>query len=52
LARAYDSLSQVYMDQGEKEKAMDYLTKAVAILAEIGIEKSQIVPEMWQSGAW
>ncbi|MFQ5859147.1 MAG: tetratricopeptide repeat protein, partial [Anaerolineae bacterium] len=52
VARAYDNLSQVYMDQGEQEQAMEYLTRAVTILADIGVEESEILPEMWRSGAW
>jgi class 3 adenylate cyclase/predicted ATPase len=52
LARSYDNLGQVYMDKEEREKAMDYLKKAVAILAEISVDKDEIEPEMWQSGAW
>jgi len=52
LARTYDNLGQVYMDKEEREKAMEFLKKAVAILAEICVDKDEIEPEMWQSGAW
>lgn len=31
---------------------MECLEKAVAILADIGVDDVEIVPEMWQSGAW
>lgn len=50
LAFTYDNLGQVYQKQGRTREAMECLKKAVAILFEIG--ESQIVPEMWQSGAW
>jgi tetratricopeptide (TPR) repeat protein len=52
VARAYDNLGQVLLDQNRVEEAMEYVTKAVTILAEISIDASGIVPEMWQSGAW
>jgi predicted ATPase len=52
LARVYDNLSQVYIDQDKGEEAMAYMKKAVAILREISADKSEILPEMWQSGAW
>lgn len=52
LARTYDNLGQLYMARGEQDKAMECLEKAVTILAEIGIDETEIFPEMWQSGAW
>jgi class 3 adenylate cyclase/tetratricopeptide (TPR) repeat protein len=52
LARTYDNLSQLYMDREDKETAMELMKKAVAILAEISVDQSEILPEMWQSGAW
>ena len=52
LARAYDNLSQLHMDREDKETAMEFMKKAVAILAEISVDQSEILPEMWQSGAW
>jgi class 3 adenylate cyclase/tetratricopeptide (TPR) repeat protein len=50
LAFTYDNLGQVYQKQGRTQEAMECLKKAVTILFEMG--ESQIVPEMWQSGAW
>ncbi|MCK5407407.1 MAG: tetratricopeptide repeat protein [Candidatus Krumholzibacteria bacterium] len=52
LARTYDNLSQLHMDREDKETAMEFMKKAVAILAEISVDQSEILPEMWQSGAW
>jgi class 3 adenylate cyclase/tetratricopeptide (TPR) repeat protein len=52
LARSYDNLSQASLDQERKDEAVDYMKKAVAILAEISSDATEIVPEMWQSGAW
>ena len=34
------------------ERASRYVGRAVAILAEIGVDQSGVLPEMWQSGAW
>lgn len=52
LARTYDNLGQVYMALGEREEAMACLEQAVAVLADIGLDDSEVYPEMWQSGAW
>jgi tetratricopeptide (TPR) repeat protein len=52
MARVYDNLSQLYMDREQEDKAMDYVKKAVAILSDISVDKSEITPEIWQSGAW
>jgi len=52
LARAYDNLSHVHMDGGDEERAMELVKKSVAILAEISVDKDEILPEMWQSGEW
>jgi class 3 adenylate cyclase/tetratricopeptide (TPR) repeat protein len=52
LARTYDNLSQLHMDREDKETAMEFMKKAVAILAEISVDQSEVLPEMWQSGAW
>ncbi len=50
LAFALDNLGQVYQKTGESERAMECLKRAVTLLYELG--ESQIVPEMWQTGAW
>jgi len=52
LARAYDNLGQVYMEQDQVEKATDYVQKAFTILTEMSKDRSEISPELWQSGAW
>lgn len=52
LACAYDNLGQVRMDREEMDLAMECLKKAVGIMAEISVDKSEIIPEMWQAGAW
>jgi class 3 adenylate cyclase/predicted ATPase len=51
-ARAYDNLSQLYANAGNLERASEYTRKAACILAEIGMNTSGPVPEMWQSGTW
>ncbi len=52
VARAADNLGRAYMESGDEERGMAYLKNAVAILGEIGMEGSELVPEMWQSGVW
>ncbi len=53
LARTYDNLSQIYINQGEKDKAIMYTEKAMVILAEIGVDGSEMIPDIWlQSGVW
>ena len=52
VARAADNLGRAYMECGDEERGMAYLKDAVAILGEIGMEGSELVPEMWQSGVW
>jgi tetratricopeptide (TPR) repeat protein len=51
-ARIYDNLSQVFSETGQKDKAIEYIKKAVAILADISTDETGPSPEMWQSGAW
>jgi len=51
-ACAYDNLGQVYIDRGDEELAMDNLKKAVTIMAEIAVDKSELVPEMWEIDGW
>lgn len=50
LACAYDNLAQVHMDLEQTGVAHEYMKKAVAIMAEISMDKSEMLPEMWQSG--
>jgi len=52
LACAYDNLGQVRMDREEMDLAMECLKKAVGIMAEISVDKAEMLPEMWQAGAW
>ena len=53
LASAYDNLSQVYARQGKQKEATAYLQNAVKILADIGAEGQEVVPDLWQqSGTW
>jgi tetratricopeptide (TPR) repeat protein len=52
LARVYDNLSQVYYQKDEVEKAQEYLEKGLEIMAEIGVGRDGLLPEMWQSGIW
>jgi class 3 adenylate cyclase/tetratricopeptide (TPR) repeat protein len=52
LARVYDNLSHAAFCQGDETRAEEYLTKAVAILTEIGVDGENFQPELWQSGAW
>lgn len=52
LARVYDNLGQLYMEQDRMDEAVECTKKAFVILTEISKDKSEISPEMWQSGAW
>jgi len=51
-ARALDNLGGVHERCGDRDRAMDCVRRAVVILADISMQKSDIVPEMWQSGTW
>lgn len=48
LASAYDNMSQTYAVEGRQRQANLYVGKAVEILSEIGSERSDYSPELWQ----
>ena len=53
LAKTFDNLSQIYLDQGKNDKAMNYSLKAISILGKIAGEESKMNPNVWlQSGVW
>lgn len=51
LACAYDNIAQAYMDLERLDEAHEYMKQAVAIMAELSTERSEMRPEMWQAGA-
>ena len=51
-ARALDNLGETLDESGDRERAMTYIGRAVAILSELSTKKTEIEPEMWQSGVW
>jgi tetratricopeptide (TPR) repeat protein len=52
IARVFDNLSEVYLARNDLERASRYVGRAVRILADIGVDQTGVLPEMWQSGAW
>ncbi len=51
-AALLNNLADLSYAAGQSERAMDYLTKAVAIFAEIGVEDSYRRPEIWKLTEW
>lgn len=52
MARVYDNLAELEDLLGHPQETAEYLHKAMSLLAEIGIDDSGPVAEMWQSGVW
>jgi adenylate cyclase len=51
LACVWDNLGQVHMDREDADAAHECLKRSVAIMAEISMDREEMRPEMWYTGA-